>query len=771
MKAEHATSCASAREALPAVSPPPSVRAIVLGRIAVFVTVCAWAAFAVIGIGHVLAAQSSGDVVYLGEGISYLAIVTLLTFSALAYLVARLGFLYRARAHARVPRALVDELHHAEAPAVTVLVPSYREERRVIRKTLLSAALQECPQQRVVLLIDDPPNPTTPEQRRLLEAARTLPGEIEDLLEEPARTFRTALEQFEWRRTPASTDDLWTLASLYEDAAAWLRELAAREEVVDHADRFFVDEVILRLARNLSVVSWATRSAAESGFALQHERVLQLYRRLVAIFDVEVTCFERKQYASLSHEPSKAMNLNGYISLLGGSFCEEDTLEGPALVPCSPATADLLVPACDYLLTLDADSVLLPEYCLRLVHQLEQPQNERVAVVQTPYSAFPGAETRVERIAGATTDVQHIVHQGMSHHAAAFWVGANALLRMRALEDIVEVEESGGWEIRRYISDRTVIEDTESSIDLLQHGWSILSYPERLAYSATPPDFGSLCIQRRRWADGGLLILPKMWRYWRLARDRGRRLRFGELCLRLNYMASIAWTSVSLLFLLAFPYDARLLNPLVLVAAVPYFWAMAEDLRASGYRRLDVFRVYGFNLILLPVNLAGVLRSLRQAVTGEKLAFARTPKVKDRTRSTVLFVTSPYLLVALSTYAAVHYVDHRQWENAVLASLNVLLAAYGILAFIGLRNSLSDLARGIVAKLYRTVPAATERPQLQTTGDAVSWASVLYYGSAQPRQLPRGAAADGHAPVPEPAQRGEELEEESVAPEVAWSAR
>jgi hypothetical protein len=75
----------------------------------------------------------------------------------------------------------------------------------------------------------------------------------------------------------------------------------------------------------------------------------------------------------------------------------------------------------------------------------------------------------MERLAGATTDLQHIVHQGMSYHDATFWVGANAVIRKRALDDIVEVEHSGGHEIRRYVQDRTVIEDTESSLDLAIH--------------------------------------------------------------------------------------------------------------------------------------------------------------------------------------------------------------------------------------------------------------------------------------------------------------
>ncbi len=43
----------------------------------------------------------------------------------------------------------------------------------------------------------------------------------------------------------------------------------------------------------------------------------------------------------------------------------------------------------------------------------------------------------------------------------------------------------------------------------------------------------------------------------------------------------------------------------VLLAAVPYFLSQASDLKYSGYRYTDIFRIYGFNLILLPVNLAG----------------------------------------------------------------------------------------------------------------------------------------------------------------------
>ena len=70
-------------------------------------------------------------------------------------------------------------------------------------------------------------------------------------------------------------------------------------------------------------------------------------------------------------------------------------------------------------------------HAARLIHQLDQPENQRVAVIQTPYSAIPGAPGVLERIAGATTDIQYIIHQGFTSYRATFWVGANALLRKK----------------------------------------------------------------------------------------------------------------------------------------------------------------------------------------------------------------------------------------------------------------------------------------------------------------------------------------------------
>ncbi|HEU5152945.1 MAG TPA: glycosyltransferase family 2 protein [Iamia sp.] len=732
------------RQPNPAVPTPASSRALALGRVALVVTAVAWAAYVVTIVERQLVAAEALTLRHAVETAVYMGIVTALTASAAAYLVARQGYLRRTRAHARTSRAAIEADLAAAPPSTTVLIPAYREEPEVIRQTVMSAALQELPDLRVVLLLDDPPGavPGT-EEHRLLTAARAVPGEIADLLEVPHLRYATSLEELETRpeatRHEILTDDLIATAEDYEHAAAWFATQADGWVCHDHTDDFFVEHVLRALGDDVAAMATALRAAAANGADVTYERLVQLRRRLVSTFGVEASCFERKQYLSLSHEPSKAMNLNSYIGLLGHSYREERTSVGTLLQPCpaDDAAATLHVPRPDHLITLDADSVLLPEYGLRLIHLMGQPGNERVAVAQTPYSAFPGAPTRVERLAGATTDIQHIVHQGMAAHGAAFWVGANAVLRTAAIEELRTEEDADGSPVSRFISDRTVIEDTESTLDLTIKGWTIANYPERLAYSASPPDFGSLCIQRQRWANGGLVILPKLVTHWRAKKRRGERRRPAELLLRLNYLASISWATAGLVLLLAYPFSTNLMSSLVLAISAPYFVVMASDLKRCGYKCSDVLRIYGFNLVMLPVNASGVARSLVQLVSGHKAAFARTPKVRRRSVAPATFVLFPYVIMALATVALLADIDQQRWAHAVFAGTNLALALPATIAIIGIRHSIVDLLLGFVGLLYARERAATTATTLDP---ALDWAAVIGHGSLDRPQAPRATA-------------------------------
>lgn len=721
----------------------PSSRKIATSRLFIVLTIIFWIMYATSVILRQLI-EGPQSYQFTIEAYFYLTVVTFLTFSALMYLVARQGALQRFSKHVRVPRAVLDSHFADQNTSITVLVPSYSEEPNVVRMTLISAALQEFPNLRVVLLIDDDRSRLTEQNSGKFFETVALIDEINTLLKQPYEHVQKEFIKFEKanrRRKYLPTEDIKKISQQYEWASNWLKKFADNETIEDHVDVFFTEHMVRTLAKDLELVSKALALSSKEGTVFTVKRGMELYNRLLNIFNVEVDMFERKRYACLSKEANKAMNLNSYIGLMGGMYIQEDTPDGIILIETDDRNkADLIVPDSEFLLTLDADSVLLPEYCLRLVYLLQQPNNLDVGVTQTPYSSFRGAPTRIERLAGGTTDVQHILHQGMCYYGAAFWVGANAVIRKKALEDIVETEWVGGYEIKRYVQDRTVIEDTESSIDLAAKGWRLVNYPERLSYSATPPDFGSLVVQRRRWANGGLLINPKLFAYAKDRKNKGNPVSKLEIMLRLNYMASIAWSNFGLVFLLAYPYDGRLLSPLVLLSAIPYFTAMASDLKYCRYKYTDIFRIYGFNLILLPVNLAGVIKSLQQALTTKKIPFARTPKVKDRTAAGLLFLISPIFIILFSLYTFWRNVNLQTWGNAAFAAFNALTATWAILTYIGLKNMIEDIWLGFTNMLYVESKPKKVREKRHDKRE-VNWKAVLYHGESE-GNVPHGSVTD-----------------------------
>lgn len=674
----------------------PSVGSKAFGWIAMTATVFAWLVVAFQTTLNLEAGLSDGraatiDVIV---AIIFLILTAVLTFSALIYLVNRVGALARLSNHERTPQRELDAHFAGGEQTMTALVPSYAEEPRVVRATMWSAALQEFPSLDVVLLLDDKPHSTDPAVLAKLNRTRSIPSEIQEALSEPERAFTEALAVAEAQVAtgdPHATLSAQTIENLYRQATDWLVKMIKAETVIDHADEFFIDGVLLALARDLTEV--ADQIHDSGSIDMPADEGLTRIRRLVNIFSARLDVFERKRYASLSDEANKAMNLNSYIGLMGRSWVIEGAEDGDGqrrelLRPQrqDEDAADYVVRTPTYLLTLDADSLLVPDYCARLVHKMEQPGNERMAVIQTPYSSYSGAPTLVERIAGMTTDLQHLQHQGRTRFDATFWVGANAVIRTAALDDIVEVRTEQGpvgpREIRTYIQDRTVIEDTESSMDLVANGWSLYNYPERLSYSATPPDFGSLVVQRRRWANGGLIILPKIAEAIRARRERREKTHVLEMSVRADYLVSIASTTLATLMLIVVPAAAWLLSPFMFIIAIPYFATMALDLRASGHKAIHVCYVFALNLVLLPVNLAGVLKSMQQAVTGRKIPFARTPKIRDRVAAPTVFVALPYLLAASLLAIAVLTALQGHWGAVAIAGFTGSAALIGSLIFV-----------------------------------------------------------------------------------------
>jgi cellulose synthase/poly-beta-1,6-N-acetylglucosamine synthase-like glycosyltransferase len=552
---------------------------------------------------HFSRALQDGEIKTVAELIALYGIFFMLACSVLVHHIANLGYHRRQRVIDIEPAHGTPSCREPDREPLLILVPSYREEPDVVRRTLWSAGLVEYPDRRVLLLIDDPPHPASAADAVLLDAARQLPTTLGEAFGVPAGRMHAALAEYRAREDAGAVQveaEAKRLAALYEWAAAWLDAEAdayvhSRGQTLSHTDRLFVQRIL-----NEPAYAWRAHADDLRASKIGAVAIGLEYQRLAALFRVEFESFERKRYANLSHAPNKAMNLNSYIALIGGSFREVARADGCWLERCDPAAATLHAPSSRYIVTFDADSL-----------------------------------------------------------------------------------------IKVFIEDRILIEDAAATVDLLKEGWSVYHHPGRLAYSATPADFGALLIQRRRWANGGLLILPNLLGY--LFRRPWSLRRFGKGLLRAPNLMSSAISGIGLPILLLYPFDEQLVPPWMALAAIPYFLLLGLNLSLAGYKWADLPRVYALNVLLIPVNLAGTLQSLYQALNGRPIPFKRTPKLPERTRVPAVYITLIYGLCIYALVACVVDTLAGRYTHSVFTLLNAAAGGYGIAAYIGFAASRDDM--------------------------------------------------------------------------------
>jgi len=273
--------------------------------------------------------------------------------------------------------------------------------------------------------------------------------------------------------------------------------------------------------------------------------------------------------------------------------------------------------------------------------------------------------------------------------------GANAMLRYKALNDVLEIRHEKGHPVSVFIKDRTVIEDTESSIDLVYKGWWLRNYPGRLTFSSMPADFGSLLIQRRRWANGGLLILPNLLRY--IVRAPKNLALLKECFMRFHYLISSPSGCLVALLLFLYSFCHPVETAWLPFSLAPFFVLYIRDLRNSGYTISDMMRIFALNLLLLPVIAGGVLKSFEQMITGRKIPFGRTPKVPGRTAAPAFYSIIEMILPFLCFGSAVFDSAHHHWVQAAVAFSNGMLLSYALIFFLGVKATAQDIAVGAKA--------------------------------------------------------------------------
>lgn len=615
-----------------------------------------------------------------------------LFYCALLYQVIRWGTARRAQS---AKPGWDPDLLGPDAPSVTILIPSFQESRRVVIETVLSAALAIYRNKRIVVLVDDPPE-ATESLSETLGAIAVVRGWLRE-----GQAIRDA--------ALAKANDRAEFARTYRDLADWVDRMSAQIKADNdpsfaHVDRFVIEQVLNNCAADYRLSARRLLDGPEPNL----NRVRDA---LACLATGGIESFQRKSFANLAHAPNKAMNLNAYLGLMGKSWDIQKRMSRDYLVEVPAGTpADLVIAPSTYVLTLDADSVILPDYILTLVGVLERTPS--AAVAQTPYLTFPGGTSPVERIAGATTDIQYLIHQGSSHFGAAYWVGANAILRTRALHDIAKIREEGDVRTTVFIQDKTVIEDTGSTIDLHERGWHVHNHFVPMAYSATPADFGALAIQRKRWANGGLILFLDLLRCH--FRQRAAIRRLPRLLIQTHYLLSPAIGNVGILGLMLLwtstPH-AIFWTPLFMV---PYFLLYMADLERMGYRWWDLFGVSSLNLILLPVNLAGIGASLWQMVGGRRHQFIRTPKLPSRSFiPPYAFIFNLAILMLMVGYVVSGLRDGKLM-GTIIPMLNVVFYTYGIYRFVGIRDGFSDLSLWIRQVVRLATRGLRNNPAIHT---------------------------------------------------------
>ncbi|CAN0444742.1 unnamed protein product, partial [Phaeothamnion confervicola] len=255
-----------------------------------------------------------------------------------------------------------------------------KEESHVVWQTLVSAALLDYPNRRITLLLDDPPLSNSEADRDLLTRARAQAQIVADQLAPLASKFAAAARNFHTiDRTAADRQVIANeAASLYREAAAFLRTLAGQVRggelggTDDHTRTFFVERILLAPAAEHERHAAQLVDEPSSWDGLARE-----FDRLAYLFKVSLNTFERKKYVNLSHAATKAANLNAYISLMGRRFEVVTTEEGQFLNELSGADAgsrhSLSLRDAEFVVVLDADSFLLPDYATCMIAALQAP--------------------------------------------------------------------------------------------------------------------------------------------------------------------------------------------------------------------------------------------------------------------------------------------------------------------------------------------------------------------------------------------------------------
>jgi cellulose synthase (UDP-forming) len=271
----------------------------------------------------------------------------------------------------------------------------------------------------------------------------------------------------------------------------------------------------------------------------------------------------------------------------------------------------------EFLVTLDADHVPMPDMIDRLLGFFADPNVAAVQTTQDFYNldSFQHLTRWERRQAWQQQELFFsVIQPGKDACNAAFYCGSPAILRRKALEDI------GGF------ATESVTEDMHTGLRLQKKGWRLIYYNKTVARGLAPHTFTAFATQWQRWGRGAMQVLR---------RERVLFSRSLSLRQRINYFSSYYyyWMSYQKLIYALVPVFCLLTGifplaaqPLAFAAFfLPYFLLnlLASSLLQGGLASFVLSEQY--NMVKIPL----LMKSLAGLFGGQS-KFSVTPKSKAR---------------------------------------------------------------------------------------------------------------------------------------------
>lgn len=590
----------------------------------------------------------------------------------------------------------VDKLFNTPGqPFVLSAIPAYMEEPRLIRNSLYSHCLQRYNNNKIVLLLGN--DYYTDKEEVLINTRKNL-----EVVKSIKNEFRLRDNDIKLKLNVISgkLSAYYEISSVYKEISEiylsivkWLEE---KRDTIDCDNAFPSKPFLLNhtFARQIAYYTeQAQKCIYQSKFkdnwyftehADYHTKQIERYvYECKNFYDIKLEVFQRYKYINTEHERTKAGNLTAYISLLDKEWKEVSTEDGKYKIQIEGASIQLP----DYLAIFDSDTILKPDYIIRKVVFMENPENREVGLIQSPYNVPESEPTYIAEASGVHSSWFLPISIGLSSYDSSFWLGYNGLFRYEAVKKI-----RGS-----FIAD-TLIEDIENSLKISQNGYKLITSPEYQCQTFSPQDMFSVHVQRQRWASGGFRIGIN---YFIDTLNGKYKVGLKTMLMRLNYILSLNLLPlvIAITILLELP-DYRTLYYIEVIPFFFYIFTYVECLRKTSYKFRHYFDGLALGIIMNFHYLRGTWTSFKLIFKKESaIVFKSTPRSKTKIK------LSLGVFEILGLFTLVFFMAERLYRNFekgnyydIYPVYLLFFIIYGIVRLVGYRDFVLNVKEAIRIK-------------------------------------------------------------------------